>query len=511
MQLCAGPRGNVHLDFLLEYPTLVTVHSSSRRLRWGVLWGLVALAVSLRWYKLGESSVWIDEGASIRFVQLPWDRFLQVLWQWEANMTAYYLLLRGWILFGDSEAWLRSLSAACGTLSIPMLYLLGKRLYTQRIGMIAAALLSVNLLHLWLTREVRSYSLVVLLVLISLFCFVTAIERPTRSWYWLGYVAASVVGAYCHFFMLLVIAAQWLAVSPRRLREIGLRRLACILIPLLLLLSPIVVFALLQDQGQLVWVEPLSIAGILTTLVATCGFNPLLLVLTCVGLGLFCKGLTGDDEGALRQRVVVIGYCFPILVVALVSFVKPLMFFRFFAICLPVAALAGARALSPERQLSPAKRFLVLALLTLTLGFSLLLSTGISSQFNNWGGDWRSATNQVLSSRQPGDGILFHLSAGSDCYSYYSQRGELSPGTAPLPRVVFPPEGALPSANPNPDAEQLMKACNGAPRVWVVLHQRTAEDLPAKFLETYQLVEEQVYPGIDPLMNITVSLYAVGP
>jgi len=70
------------------------------RLRWlegGLLGGILCLAAGLRWYELGRQSLWIDEGASNTIARLPWQQLLQTLWQFEGNMTAYYLLLRCWL------------------------------------------------------------------------------------------------------------------------------------------------------------------------------------------------------------------------------------------------------------------------------------------------------------------------------------------------------------------------------------------------------------------------------
>ena len=59
---------------------------------------------------LGTHSLFLDESVSATLATSPWHRFANVVTHREANMALYYLLLRGWIVFGHSEIALRSLS-----------------------------------------------------------------------------------------------------------------------------------------------------------------------------------------------------------------------------------------------------------------------------------------------------------------------------------------------------------------------------------------------------------------
>jgi mannosyltransferase len=471
----------------------------------------VAVAAALRWYAIGRSSVWIDEGASITLARMPWHRFLRVVSQYEANMAAYYLLLRAWLPLGDSEAVVRSLSALLGTMAVVAVFLLGRRLFGDRVGLLGAALLSVNMFHLWFSQEARGYGLAVLLVTCSLLLFVEAIERPERRWTWVGYIAASVVAVYAHVFAALVLAAQWLAVGPRRLRDIGPRRLAFILVGLGLPLTPLALFMLRRDRGQIEWIPPLSAGSLVAGLLGPCGFNGLMLLLVLIGLAWGLKSLTGKDDAAFRMRLLALAFSFPLVATALASIVKPVFFFRYFAICIPPATLLAARVLSPVRALTRVKRALVGALAILTLGLSALVTVGYYVRMPNWAGDWRGATAYVLAHRAPGDAILFHVSAGRDAYAYYEDRLPSDPSPVPLPVVVFPRAGDLASIHLVPEYDSLRTAGAGHPRLWAVLHQKKATDLPAPFLAAYRKVDEKVFPGVDPSMSVTVELYQVRP
>src|SRR5260370_30451290 len=101
---------------------------------------------------------------------LSWPEFLRSTWYREFNMVFYYSLLRGWIQLGNSEAFIRSLSVIPGIFNIFIIYLLGARLLSQKVGMVAAFLLAIHVSHLAYSQEARSYSLVTLLRSLSFFC-----------------------------------------------------------------------------------------------------------------------------------------------------------------------------------------------------------------------------------------------------------------------------------------------------------------------------------------------------
>src|SRR6185369_15661206 len=99
--------------------------SARRRPAWmphGILGVILIAATAFRFYALGRNSLWIDEATSVALARMPWGRFLHTLWTYEANMTLYYLLLRGWIHLGTSEVVLRSLSAILGVAGVAATY-----------------------------------------------------------------------------------------------------------------------------------------------------------------------------------------------------------------------------------------------------------------------------------------------------------------------------------------------------------------------------------------------------
>ncbi len=176
-----------------------------------VVLALTILAAAwLRFHLLTAKSFWFDEGFSVGVARLGWADFLQLLWHREANMAVYYLLLRLWTKFGISEVFVRSLSVVFALATIPIIYMLGARLFRPRTGLIAAVLLAVNAFSVRYSQEARGYTLLVLLVALSSWFFVRSIEERTSRDWWL-YTLCAVLMVYTHFYGILIVAAQGLS------------------------------------------------------------------------------------------------------------------------------------------------------------------------------------------------------------------------------------------------------------------------------------------------------------
>jgi uncharacterized membrane protein len=118
----------------------------------------------------------------------------RLLWRREANMSLYYLLLRGWLHFGSSPFFIRSLSVIFSLATLPAIFWLAGRLFDRRVALVAVALMSFNAYHIRYAQEARSYSLFVLLATLSSGFFVATLREPSRR-NRAGYVLASVSGS----------------------------------------------------------------------------------------------------------------------------------------------------------------------------------------------------------------------------------------------------------------------------------------------------------------------------
>lgn len=94
----------------------------------------------------------------------------------------YSILLHFWIkLGGNNEGWIRSLSALFGVLTVAVIYLLGKTYSDERVGLLAALLLSLSPFHIQLAQEARGYTMLVLTACASIWCTAQLLRLRTTD------------------------------------------------------------------------------------------------------------------------------------------------------------------------------------------------------------------------------------------------------------------------------------------------------------------------------------------
>ncbi len=164
---------------------------------------ILLLAVILYLYKLDYRGLWIDELISTADAQkLGFNR----------GRLLYYILLRVWMWFGTSDAWLRSLAVIFAMGSIFLTYKLGCYLFNKSTGLTAALMLTLSPLFINHAQEVRYYTMSVCLGLAGTLALAYALENPTklsfRLWWagmrWLAIITTPLNGALLFPDLLLV-------------------------------------------------------------------------------------------------------------------------------------------------------------------------------------------------------------------------------------------------------------------------------------------------------------------
>src|ERR1700744_4885801 len=150
---------------------------------------------------LGTHSLFLDESVSSTLATAPWHRFANVVSHREANMALYYLLLRGWVVFGHSEIALRSLSVILAVGALWVLIMLARTLFGRRTALLAGLVLAVNPLFIQFAQGVRGYSLALLLVSASSYFFVRGVRQvdPPPRLCWTAYTVVSALAADTNF------------------------------------------------------------------------------------------------------------------------------------------------------------------------------------------------------------------------------------------------------------------------------------------------------------------------
>ena len=183
---------------------------------------LTGLGAALRFYGLAHQGFWFDEANTAQLVQFSPGKMLGLIPQSESTPPLYYCVAWVWArVFGRDEAGLRSLSALCGVLTIPLAYLVAAHLIGRRAGLIATALTAFSPLLIWYSQEARSYSMLVLLTALSLLGWVTARASPTPRALTL-WVLASALALATHYYAAVAVVPEaiWLLAERRRHRAV---------------------------------------------------------------------------------------------------------------------------------------------------------------------------------------------------------------------------------------------------------------------------------------------------
>ncbi len=214
------------------------------------LLAIMLLGAVLRFYGLGFQSLWVGELAS-------WDlggrdTISRVVGE-GSQPPLYFLILHiaRWF-FGDSEWALRLPSAMAGWLCIPAIYLLGKKIYSEREGIIAALLMTVLWPAVYFSQEARPYALLILLSIMTSYFWwdlmqVLRYQRVLPRREAACYMVCAVLCAYTHYFGLLLVLLQAAALAALALD--GLRKVALLYAPVALAYLPWLIGMAIQDGG----------------------------------------------------------------------------------------------------------------------------------------------------------------------------------------------------------------------------------------------------------------------
>jgi mannosyltransferase len=406
--------------------------ASARRTLWWLI-ALMWLACGLRVYQLGAQSLWSDEGLTLYRARLSLaDNLSNIIMvppgvpTRDTNPPLYFLTVSGLrLVAGESEYALRFLSALAGVLCVPLLYVLGRRLFSVETGRVAALLGAVSPFLVWYSQEARMYTLLAALSMVSTYILLRALETPSLR-LWLAWAVVTSAAWYTHFTLLFLLVFQgglilvWLTRVKRRsaLAALGV---------LLALSIPLGVYAWSRGQEAVdpsFSLRPLSSIAeeaISTFLVGRSNqiFQPLEIVIP--GLLLLAFGIWWALRERPRNAVITLAY-----------------------LIVPLLAVAGATLLRPVYS-GPRHVTVVVPPLYLFMAYGAI---GLWRRQRVWGGialgsvlvimaywlnvqftdpayvkdDMRSAACTIASRAQPDDVVIVHDAITSYVFDYYYRR-----------------------------------------------------------------------------------------
>ncbi len=438
--------------------------------------GLFVAVAVLEISVLGRRPLANDEATSYFIAHLDWAGFWESLVTSEANGSAFYLSLRGWLGMGRSEAVMRVLPMTFALATIPILFATARRMFGSFAAVVAAAVLSTNVMFIEHAQDLRSYSLSALLVTISSWFFLRGLHDPSSA-NRIGHVAASALALYAHFFSALVLLAQAGAALLYPDRRRSLRFLAPNLVAVAVLAWPLAAFVLAGDRGQVDWIPELSGEVVHDGLLDLSGMPStvhmaLLAVVLVSGVSLALARRPPDPPGPVddadafsapswRVGFALLWFALPIVVALAISLVKPLFVSRYLLVALPGFAILTAAAIAslPQRILIAAG----------TAGVVLAGAVEVTQWYSTEPeSGYAGKAAYIRQHADPNDAIAFYAPTIIRPFGYYA--GYYTEKTPASPSVIYPDRYWLGYSRTRftPPIDRMASDANEYERVWLV-------------------------------------------
>ena len=209
-------------DNLQKFPGL------SRTLHPYILLGLILLlGAFLRFYDLGAESYWFDEMGSLIESQQSIHQLFTV--GRLDNPPAYYVPFIYWVkAFGTNEASVRSFSALIGVISILFMYLIGRELFGQTVGLLSAFLMATSVFYIYHSQSARYYSYFGFITLLSFYFLILALKSD-KTIYYILYGVFSILMLYTHTYGVFIVVGQnlYFALNLKKYKNLLITWIVC--------------------------------------------------------------------------------------------------------------------------------------------------------------------------------------------------------------------------------------------------------------------------------------------
>lgn len=439
---------------------------------------LLLTGLVLRIYNLDKESIWVDEGISVFRANLDPTSLIINLIQ-NVHPPFYFLNLHYWVgIFRDSELSIRCLSVIFSFFAMGMIYRVGTEIFNKNIGLFSLLLLSISPLHIFYAQEARSYSLMTLLSLLSMYYFLKLLDRQSLK-NSTGYVISSGLLIYTHNYGLFIILAQniYMLTMPLFSKELKFyfkkwMFLQCLLFVLYLPWIRILSKQILKVQEGF-WISPPTQNSLIKTFTDYSAHSPLLLLLfVLLAYFSFINIRHDKSKNIFRPRddfnnwidmqnlskiyLLSLWIFVPVLAPFIISkFSTPIYHTRYtISASIPFYILAAKGIYNIGNRY--VRHAVIILIVFLSLGGIKDYYSGINKP------QWANAARLIERSVYPRDLLMFSPGDAIDTiFNYYSKRNDLL-------KIPFPPDTKWQNITEE-NIGELGKAIQEHRRVWFIL------------------------------------------
>lgn len=175
------------------------IPSKLKNLHW-LLFPILLVAMLLRFYHLGTWSFWVDEVLTV----LDAKRFSME--HFRINSIPYLAVNLSMSIAGADEWGARLIPCIVGIVSIPLVFMIGRSIFNQRVGIFASTFVAFSSWHLLWSQNARHYIFTFFFGALAAWAFFLAIER-NRLRYLAVSLGATILLILCHMPSGLIVPA----------------------------------------------------------------------------------------------------------------------------------------------------------------------------------------------------------------------------------------------------------------------------------------------------------------
>lgn len=409
-----------------------------------ILSGILSLAFVFRLISINQS-LWLDEAINVLAVKnFGFFQMLTTYAQADFHPPGYFIILWVWTrLFGYSEIAVRAPSIIFSLLTVYLVYLIGKKVFSKNVGLTAALLLAVNPLHIYYSQEARMYALAAFSSAISFFIFIKLVKEEKINIYFL--IASNLLVLLSDYVAYLIFPAQllFLIVAKKNI-TLFKRWLLSFIASVLIMVIWLPVFINQLNIGIATsmnipgWKEIVGSSSLKALALTFVKFiigrftiqdkNIYALFFTPVGLifgYLIYKGVKASD--LFSKRLLILWIATPIILGILISFITPVYSYsRVLFLIVPFIILISIGLCSLDIRI---KKVFFLAVFIIEIFCSTAYLTNPVFQREDWKG-----LNNFMSNVSGGTKILLESNGLFPPLEYYSKYNEsILPALANFP------------------------------------------------------------------------------